>query len=399
MALALMDGNRTLAAGMTDETIRLWNTGVGSSLKSFRAHRSYVLALVCTGQGSLVSGSYDELVRIWRPPFDAPQLSMAANQGYVFSMAVSPDGAKIAAGYSRGLVRLWDGRTGECLGNLVGHTDSVLAVALDSSGDHCLTGSRDGAVRIWNLQTWACRLTLRHHGSEVRCVAFSPSNDLAASGGTDNQLWLFDPWTGESLQRLGTHSEGVSALAFLGDRLLVSGSKDRSIKIWDLRSKQCLNALEGHSGEVTSIVVDSQGERIFSASVDGTIRCWQGPEWTVSRLWFGNPNQVEEFRWSAADGEIWMRKQDGSVEGAKLTENGKSLPSISSLSKNPSLGKQLFPSLVSARGGAVAPSPEREDLIIPGNFIQAFDLFQDRSLMVCIPESGGWELYVRRYEM
>lgn len=77
--------------------------------------------------------------------------------------------------------------------------------------------------------------------------------------------------TGACLRTLFGHVEGVWGLAY--DTLrLVSGSHDKTIRVFDMDSGRCMYALEGHNGPVTAIALGDT--KIVSCSDDGDVRIW-----------------------------------------------------------------------------------------------------------------------------
>jgi WD40 repeat protein len=55
---------------------------------------------------------------------------------------------------------------------------------------------------------------------------------------------------------------------------LFSGSTDKTIKVWDTETWQCLHTLEGHSSDVMSVVFDESANRLYSASDERSIKVW-----------------------------------------------------------------------------------------------------------------------------
>ena len=77
------------------------------------------------------------------------------------------------------------------------------------------------------------------------------------------------------LQTLKGHSEGVLSVAYSPDGTkIISGSFDRTIKIWDANTGECLKTLEGHSIYVYSVAYSPDGTKIISGSRDKTIKIW-----------------------------------------------------------------------------------------------------------------------------
>jgi WD40 repeat protein/serine/threonine protein kinase len=79
----------------------------------------------------------------------------------------------------------------------------------------------------------------------------------------------------QSIRRLTGHSDRISCVAFSPDsKRIVSGSFDRTVKIWDAETGHEMMTLAGHSRQVSSVVFSPDGTRIASGCLDGTIKLW-----------------------------------------------------------------------------------------------------------------------------
>ena len=113
------------------------------------------------------------------------------------------------------------------------------------------------------------------HSDTVTSVAVSPDGRRVVSGSKDNTIRIWDMDSGECLKTLEGHHGDVTAVAVSPDgRRIVSGSADRTIRIWNMDSGECLKTSEGHHRGVTAVAVYSDGRHIVSGSFDCTIRIW-----------------------------------------------------------------------------------------------------------------------------
>jgi WD40 repeat protein len=72
------------------------------------------------------------------------------------------------------------------------------------------------------------------------------------------------------------HRGTVGAVAFTPDStVLVSGSGDKTARLWDARSGKLLQTLEGHPGSVNAVALSADGRLLATAGEDGTVRLWQ----------------------------------------------------------------------------------------------------------------------------
>ena len=86
------------------------------------------------------------------------------------------------------------------------------------------------------------------------------------------------------------HSETIRAVAFSPDgKHVLSGSWDKTIKLWHVATGRLIRTFEGHSGSVYSVVFSPNGATVASASDDGTIRLWDAATGTlIATLICGN---------------------------------------------------------------------------------------------------------------
>ena len=108
-----------------------------------------------------------------------------------------------------------------------------------------------------------------NHSDIVRAVAVSPNGQLAASGSKDGTVRLWDVKTGTVVRTLGGHSGTVHALLFVSDRILLSGST-REIKSWDVLTGKFLRDIPS-ARTVTSISLSADGKLLAFAATDRVV--------------------------------------------------------------------------------------------------------------------------------
>ncbi|KAH7558833.1 hypothetical protein BM1_04970 [Bipolaris maydis] len=124
--------------------------------------------------------------------------------------------------------------------------------------------------------TWdACLQTLEGHRGTVSSVAFSHDSSRIVSGSFDRTAKIWDASSGACLLTLRDHDEAVSSVAFShNSSRVVSGSHDTTAKIWDTNSGACLLTFRGHSKYVCSVAFSYDSSWIASGSGDFTVKIW-----------------------------------------------------------------------------------------------------------------------------
>ena len=102
-----------------------------------------------------------------------------------------------------------------------------------------------------------------HGGREVQSVRWEETE--VEGGAVVKVVWL---WTGV----LKGHTGEVNAVASLGDGRVVSGSEDKTVRIWGVNG-ECERILKGHTGNVYAVASLGDG-RVVSGSFDMTVRIW-----------------------------------------------------------------------------------------------------------------------------
>jgi WD40 repeat protein len=157
--------------------------------------------------------------------------------------------------------------------------DRVLELLDGQLPEH--TGGEDLRGFEWYYWQRRCHfysLTLKGHSGAlgvVTSVAFSPDGKRIVSGSVDKTLKVWDAATGRETLTLKGHSSSVLCVAFSPDgKRIVSGSDDKTLKVWDAATGRETLTIKGHSTGITRVAFSPDGKRIASCSVDFTLKVW-----------------------------------------------------------------------------------------------------------------------------
>ena len=118
-------------------------------------------------------------------------------------------------------------------------------------------------------------MTFRGHSDGVIAMAITPDGKRIVSGSDDKTIKIWDSASGDELMTLRGHDDWISSVAFSPDgKRIISGSGDNTIKVWNSVTGAELMTLRGHSDDVYGIAISPDGKRIASGSIDKTIKVW-----------------------------------------------------------------------------------------------------------------------------
>ncbi|XP_022912484.2 WD repeat-containing protein 48 homolog [Onthophagus taurus] len=164
------------------------------------------------------------------------------------------------------------------------HTDWVNDIVLCCGGRNLISASSDTTVKVWNAHKGFCMSTLRTHRDYVKALAYAKDREQVASAGLDKSIYLWDVNTLTALtasnntvttSSLSGNKESIYSLAMNPPgTIIVCGSTERALRLWDPRQCAKLCKLKGHTDNVKALVVSNDGKYCISGSSDGTIRVW-----------------------------------------------------------------------------------------------------------------------------
>lgn len=196
------------------------------------------------------------------------------------SLAFHPNQPIFASAGDDKTINLWDLNTNKLIYSFFGHTQPVHTLAFHPSGNTLIAGDFNNQVTSWNLKTRFYRNFESHRRTshEGLVYAVACNSDYLISGSADKTLRLWHPVTGKLIKIIPAHEGVVCAVMLHPDgNTAMTGGSDRVIKIWDLNQGKLLRQFGQHNNWITGIALTPNGETLISCSSDCTIKIWHFP--------------------------------------------------------------------------------------------------------------------------
>lgn len=253
----------------------------------------------------VATASEDTTIKLWDFESGEFEKTLKGHTDSVNSIAFSPDGKVLASSSADMTIKIWDFTTGdyECLKTLHGHDHTISSVKF-LSNELIVSASRDKSIKIWQVETGYCTATLKGHLDWVRRAIPSPCGKMLASCSNDQSVKVWDIEKKEIKSDLREHDHVVEDVAWSipnavtyiikgiqntgGDskpiesvsneqnasRFVISCSRDKTIKLWDIQTNTLVFNLLGHDNWVREIKFHPGGRWLLSASDDRSIKTW-----------------------------------------------------------------------------------------------------------------------------
>lgn len=183
--------------------------------------------------------------------------TLQGHSAVVATVQVHPVFTVVVSGSEDGTIKVWDHESGEYVRTLKGHTNTVNSLDFTPTGSHLASCSTDLSIKLWDFSTYACIRTLRGHDHTISAVLFLPAilESKAQTG------------TGENSNSNSSSIEAAAA----GCQHLLSASRDKTVKLWDVETGFCDHTLSDHSDWVRCLAVRPHDGGLFASSGNDTV--------------------------------------------------------------------------------------------------------------------------------
>ncbi|KAK7506109.1 hypothetical protein BaRGS_00002831 [Batillaria attramentaria] len=286
-----------MVSSSEDATIKIWDYETGDYERTLKGHTDSVQDIAFDSSGKfLASCSADMTIKLWDFQGFECIKTMYGHDHNVSSVTFLPNGDFIVSASRDKTIKMWEVATGYCVKTFTGHREWVRMARVNQDGSLLASCSNDQTLRVWSVSSKECKMELREHEHVVECLAWAPESaapaiteaasidakntkrngPFLASGSRDKTIKFWDVSTGLCLFTLVGHDNWVRGLVFhSGGKYLLSASDDKTLRIWDIANKRNHKTLQAHSHFTTSLDMHKSAPYVVTGSVDQTVKVWE----------------------------------------------------------------------------------------------------------------------------
>ena len=314
---ALSYWNNNVVIGLISGDIVILNAVTGSQTAIFSGHTNWVNSLTFSSDGALLlSGSADRTAKLWDIQTGGVVKTFYDHDDYVCSVSISADYTIVASGTHSGAIHLWDIQTGKCnyiikqqeeidyLGFSPINPQHLISISSNKVWEwdihgHQVGSAYNGSSIAFSMDSTQLALcdeeTLIVQTTESREVlvtfhvangcpkycCFSPDGKfVVAAVGSTAYVWdiaAFDP---NPVEAFSGHAYPISGLAFSSTFSLLSVSRDKSVKFWEINPSLADSVVTDPdsalltSAAIRSISLKQQNGTVISSDSDGVVKTW-----------------------------------------------------------------------------------------------------------------------------
>ncbi|MBM4068848.1 MAG: hypothetical protein FJ271_07870 [Planctomycetes bacterium] len=326
LSYSLSEGGKALATLARDQTIKIWDLA-GKEKRTLKkeTHDNGVgtVALTPDGRRCLAVQQYTDPVTVgeasaitmWDADTGKELWSHRHPIKGLAPILLTADGKQALVGGGANAFSLWDLDKGRLLRTFGGHKGAITSVAVDERGS-IFSASLDGTLKRWDADGREL-FTYVGHSGPINAMALRRNGQVALTGSSDKTMKLWDAASGKELAVFKGHEGSVTCVALSpGGKLALSGSEDRTVKLWNAQTGRVLRTLRGHGDRVNAVAFSPTGGWVASAADDNTIRLWplKKRDDVEPRVFEDHKRQVTCLAFSRDGKELLSGSQDQTIK-------------------------------------------------------------------------------------
>lgn len=180
-----------------------------------------------------------------------------------------------------------------------GHTKIVTAATFSPDGKYVITGGADEEIRSWEAATGKQLKTYHGPAAIITALKFAPDGNRFAAGYTNGHIAVFDYPEGKIIKDLSIHSDTVTQIDFFENDRFLSGSKDRTAKIYDLTQDRATTTIHESRYKILSVAYYKSGGFIITGGGGVNFIKDQVGDDPPTKMWNVRGSKLIDFQFGA----------------------------------------------------------------------------------------------------
>ena len=276
IAISPPDG-RSFIVGLTNGNIRIYDCKSKGLKGEFNASSKPVSSIAISGDGRyLLSGHKDHSATLWNLSTYKQLFSCNEHSAEISAVAINPVNKSVILTASLdGTIQIWDTGNNKLI-NQYGQINGseVRCAKFSPNGKYVVAGFVDGRIKLWNL--FKKEEDVREytgHVSSINSVDFSHDGKILLSCADDHNAILWNVYKGIKIFQTNNEVSAVNDIFIEGDSMLITGSDDGWIRIWDLNLGTQIESIKSAVAGITDIELSQH--YLAAANTNGEIEIWK----------------------------------------------------------------------------------------------------------------------------
>jgi len=285
LALQFARGCSDIFVTASVQDIRVWNTKLRQELLRIQVPNLTCHTIDLTPSGnSIVSGWSDGKIRSFYPESGKLKfvINEAHNEGTTALCVCNDDDLsppwRIVSGGGDGRVRIWKVTPSHqsMLHSMKEHRGHITSIVCNKDGTQAVSASADGSCIVWDTEK-GLRINALFEPTIFRSVIFHPDESQYLTCGSNFKISYWDSYDGSAIRVIDGGDAEMTSLDIdeAGDKF-VSGSADKTVKVWSYDEGLVLGVGTGHSGAIQKVAFSPDMSTIVSVGSEGGIFLWTG---------------------------------------------------------------------------------------------------------------------------